>query len=199
MIKKLLLLTVFILPLKVICQFNFDLSVGLNRSNFDLRQVSPNFKDTYHSYFKYINLINGGIEVSYEIVNILLVSGICISYRGSKNYAFPNPNRKFTNEIYTFIEIPILINYNLEKYKIHFGGGFNFNKRIGSNTIRYGEYNRPYGMDLKFQIRYFPINRFWINLSYTHGNIDKYLLNIEDTYMHKVFGFNIGYRILQLK
>lgn len=196
MVKNLLILIVIFVPTKLICQFNFDISVGLNRSNFDLIQVSPTFKDMFHSYFKYINLGNGGIEFSYDLKNLSFVSGINLSYRGSKNYAFPNPLREYTNEIYTFAELPILMNYKISKYKISFFSGFNLINRVGSNTIRFGDYNRPYGVDLKFQIRYYPIKRFWLNISYTYGNVDKRLLGIEDTYLHNVFGFNIGYRIL---
>ncbi|MEI2695303.1 MAG: hypothetical protein V9E90_09555 [Saprospiraceae bacterium] len=193
--KKLIIYFILLISTKSLYgQFNLKFTVGSNLSNYDLRMISPSFKDAYQKYYKYRFLYNGGLGVEYITKsNISILSGLIISYRGSKDYAYPPPFRDYILSEYTFLELPILVSYSIKSKLVSIGTGVNLNKRLGSNGIRYGEYNRPYGLDLKCFINYNFYKRLEAQLSYTFGNYDKMLFGHQDVYLHHVFAVNIQY------
>ncbi|MBK7360463.1 MAG: outer membrane beta-barrel protein [Saprospiraceae bacterium] len=194
MSKQILILFLFLNSKLLFGQFNFKLSVGLNLTNYELRMISPTFKKDFKQYYKYRVLYNGGVEIEYEPKpNLSIVTGLNLDYRGSKNYAYPPPFRDYVLAEYTFVEIPILFKYKFLPTKFYIGSGFNLNKRVGSNSITYEEYNHPYGFDFKSLIGFKLFNRTFIQTAYTFGNIDKWLFGKYDYHMFHVFSINIQY------
>ena len=184
--------------LNIKAQINFYITAGINYSNVDLVLFPPFIKDQLQHLYKYKYLSNFGICIEKHYKDVVFGTGVMISNRGSKNYAFPNPFHEYTNDIYTFLEIPLLSGYKINNINLVCGGGINLNKRIGSNILTNGDYNKPYGADLVGYLQYSPLSWIKIVPKYTFGNFDKRIFYVEDNHIHHVFSLNLYIKVFSL-
>ncbi|MBK8298577.1 MAG: outer membrane beta-barrel protein [Saprospiraceae bacterium] len=188
----------------VFAQVNLSVSVGVNYSNFDLSlfpHVSQNEKDLYHYTFAFgFPFSNLGIGIEYSLNSISLYSGLKLSDRASSDYStgFP-PHYDHLVYTYTFLELPAVVAWKIKKMNLELGIGININHRLGSNYVNQNDETKLWGMDLRAMIKYNINEIFYINFTYTQGNIDKAIYAYENVYMFNVFSLNVGYNFWRIK
>lgn len=82
---------------------------------------------------------------------------------------------------------------------LELGVGININHRLGSNYVNQNDETKLWGMDLRAMIKYNINENFYINFTYTQGNIDKAIYAYENVYMFNVFSINVGYNFWRIK
>ncbi len=171
-------------------QVRYFLLAGFNYSN--LNPVLLVDKDVSQDDFKYTLLYHCGIGISFPIKKVSIYSGLNISARGAKDYIYNIPIVDFVYDNYTFLELPLLISKNIGS-RFEFGSGIVCNYKLASNIVLQGDENEDFGFDIKMILRYKIRDKLRIEGSYLIGNLDKYIFNKKDNFMHSVFGFNVSY------
>lgn len=122
-------------------------------------------------------------------------SGFLVNTRGSKVKGILALSHDYLTSVYTFYEVPLLVAYNINKYKLECGGGLVFEYRIASTEKTSDDYSRPYGVDFRGFGRYNYNERFSLTGSYTYGNFDKLITQPKGRYhyLHSVFALNLSY------
>ncbi len=171
-------------------QVRYSILSGFNYSN--LNPVLLDDKFVSQDDFKYTLLYHCGIGISFPINIIRIYSGLIISARGARDYAYSFPLADFVYVNYTFLELPLLISKNIGS-RFEFGGGMVCNYKLATNIVLQGDEKEDFGLDLKMIVRYKIRDKLRLEGSYLYGNLDKYIFNKKDNFLHSVFGLSLNY------
>ncbi|HEX5625188.1 MAG TPA: hypothetical protein VFX48_04150, partial [Saprospiraceae bacterium] len=122
MIRLILLVYIFCYNAKTSAQVSININGGLNYSNFSYRLFGDEYYNIYQKYLKYSALYNFGIGVEYKIKRITFESGIGIATRGAKDYEPTFLHKGYYVIEHGFIELPVLMAYEILNKRIHVGG-----------------------------------------------------------------------------
>lgn len=176
-------------------QFKFNATVGVNYSNHLLTAFPPDFVRAYHDDYNYMIQWNVGLGINYVYHNINFESGFAVNNKGSRVIEIPAGFLGPFSSVYTYYEVPLLVAYKINRYKIECGGGLLLEYRTASTEKTSDDYSRPYGLDIRGFVRYNYNERFSLTGSYTYGNFDKLITQPKGRYhyIHSVFALNLSY------
>ncbi|MEP7196005.1 MAG: outer membrane beta-barrel protein [Saprospiraceae bacterium] len=176
-------------------QISIAVTGGLNYTN-----TSSNLFEYEYSGLIKVNKFqtfgNFGFELNYFRANLKIGTGLAYSNRGTREY---NAYVKNYTHVYRsdYIELPIQLSYSYCKRKFDSGIGFGLHYKLNTG-IMLDDYNRLFGLDFRLSSSWNLNRHLAIVPSYTFGNLDKYVSNTKNVYLHHVFALNLRYTFKHL-